>query len=185
MKNFNLKINVDMSKTRQKKIVVSGVTRDEFEQKFADFAAADAKMQHITEKMDVDITRIREKYQDQLAELQEKKAQAFEVMNVFALENKDEIFSKKKSLETMYGVVGFRTGTPKLKTLKGFTWSAVTNLLKEFMPGYVRTSEEPAKDKLIADRELPEIAEQFIKVGIEVVQDETFYVEPKKELLEV
>ena len=90
---------------------------------------------------------------------------------------------------------GFRTGTPKLKTLKGFTWASALTLVKKFMPGYVRTSEEIAKDKLLADRELEAV--EFIEnditkkqipmgtamaeCGIMVAQDETFYVEPKKE----
>lgn len=174
-----------MARTREKKVVVTGVTREQFEESFAAYAAADAKVQHITAKMDVDITRIREKYQDTLATLSDLKDKAFEVMNVFALENKDEMFSKRKSLETVHGTVGFRTGTPKLKTLKGFTWGAVTNLLKEFLPGYVRVSEEPAKDKLLADRDDPETSAMFGKVGIFVDQDETFYVEPKKENTEI
>ena len=75
--------------------------------------------------------------------------------------------------------MGFRTGTPKLKTLKGFTWPSVVNLLKEFLPDYVRTTDEAAKDRLLADREVEEVRELFPRVGITVVQDETFYVEPK------
>lgn len=171
-----------MVKTREKKVVVTGVTRDEFETAFAEFASADALMQQTTAKMDVEVTRIREKYQDKLAQFQERKDKSFELMNVYAMENKDDLFSKKKSIETVHGVAGFRLGTPKLKTLKGFTWGAVTNLLKEFLPAYVRISEEPAKDKLLADRDCDEVAENLRRVGIEVVQDETFYVEPKKEL---
>ncbi len=69
----------------------------------------------------------------------------------------------------------------KLKNLKGFTWASVTNLVKEFLPDYIRTTEELAKDKLLADREVPEVAKLFPKIGIQVVQDESFYVEPKKE----
>jgi phage host-nuclease inhibitor protein Gam len=130
--------------------------------------------------MDVEITRIREKYQEDVNKLQERKDDAFEVMQTFAMENR-ELFVKKKSMEMLHGVFGFRTGTPKLKTRKGFTWGAVTNLLKEFMPSYVRTSEEPAKDKLLADRDIPEVADLFPKVGILVDQDEVFFVEPKKE----
>ena len=84
-------------------------------------------------------------------------------------------------MESVHGVIGFRTGTPKLKTLKGFTWGAVTNLLKEFLPAYVRVTEEPAKDKLLADRDNEEVSGMFTRVGIAVAQDETFYVEPKKE----
>ncbi len=166
---------------RTKKTVVSGINREQAEQAFADFAAADAKVQNLTSKMDIEMTRIREKYAEQLAELETKKSEAFDLMQAYAVENKDELFSKKKSVESAHGVFGFRTGTPKLKNLKGFTWAAVTNLCKELLPSYIRTSEELAKDKLLADRELPKVAKFFPKIGVQVVQDETFFVEPKKE----
>jgi phage host-nuclease inhibitor protein Gam len=168
-------------KTREKKVVVTGVTREAAEECFGQYAAADARLQKINAKMDVEFTVIREKHQDEIQRLNEAKESSFEIMQVYAMENKAELFSKKKSMEMVHGVIGFRIGTPKLKTLKGFTWGAVTNLLKEFLPGYVRTSEEPAKDKLLADREVQEVASLFTKVGIFVDQDETFYVEPKKE----
>jgi phage host-nuclease inhibitor protein Gam len=174
-----------MTKTRSKKVVVTGVTREMAEGSFADYADADARQQRITAKMDVEITRIREKYQDELAKLQERKDADFEVMQTYAMENKDQLFSKKKSLEMVHGIIGFRTGQPKLKTLKGFTWNAVTNLLQEFLPGYIRATVEPTKDKLISDREIPEVAALFPKVGIYVDQDETFYIEPKKEEIAV
>lgn len=131
--------------------------------------------------MDIEMVKIREKYADELGKLSEQKEKSFDILQAFALENKAEVFTKKKSLETVHGVLGFRTGTPQLKTLKGFTWKAVTNLLKEFLPAYVRVAEEPAKDRLLADRDFPETAAMFTKVGIVVAQDESFYVEPKKE----
>ena len=102
-------------------------------------------------------------------------------MPVYALENQAELFAKKKSLDTVHGTIGFRTETPKLKTLKGFTWSSIVNLLKEFLQGYVHLTEEPAKDKRLADRDNAEVSGLFAKVGITVTQDESFYVEPKKE----
>lgn len=131
--------------------------------------------------MDIQMAKIREKWQDELAKLAETKDNAFDVLQAYAMENRDELFSKRKSLETTHGIIGFRTGTPTLKTRKGFTWASVLEMLKEFMPNYVRTKEEPAKDKLLADREDEEVAALFPKVGIAVVQDETFFVEPKKE----
>ena len=170
-----------MATKRTKKTVVSGVTREQYEQAFAEFAMADAKAQSLTAKMDQEMTKIREKYADQLAELNETKDRTFEVMQTFAVENKDVLFAKKKSLESAHGVIGFRTGNPKLKNLKGFTWAAVTNLCKEFLPGYIRTTEELAKDKLLADRDNEEVAALFPTIGIQVVQDESFFVEPKKE----
>ncbi len=162
-------------------MVVSGVTADQMETAFADFARADARIQKINATMDVEMTRIREKYQDELSKLQDQKDKAFDVLQTYGMENQAELFSKKKSIETVHGIMGFRTGTPKLKTIKGFTWPSVVNLLKEFLPDYVRTTEEAAKDRLLADREVEEVRELFPRVGITVVQDETFYVEPKKE----
>ena len=170
-----------MAKTREKKTVYNGVKQEEMELAFADYARADARIQKINATMDIEMTRIREKYQDELGKLAETKDKSFDIMQAYALENRDELFSKRKSLETTHGTMGFRTGTPKLKTLKGFTWGAVANMLKEFLPSYVRTSEEANKEKLLADRDNEEVTAMFPKVGITVVQDETFFVEPKKE----
>ena len=143
---------------RTKKTVVSGITREQAEQAFADFASADAKLQNLTSKMDIEMTRIREKYADQLAELSVVKEKNFDIMQSYALENKEELFSKRKSIESAHGVFGFRTGTPKLKNIKGFTWAAVTNICKELLPQYIRTTDELAKDKLLADRDNPKVA---------------------------
>lgn len=166
---------------REKKVIQTGVTSEQAEQAFSNFATADAKIQNINSKMDIEITRIREKYQDDLTKWSEVKTEAFDTLQTFGIENREELFSKKKSMELTHGIIGFRTGTPKLKTLKGFTWNAVTILLKDYLPTYVRVAEEPAKDKLLADRENEEISKLFSKVGIMVDQDETFFVEPKKE----
>lgn len=166
---------------REKKVVHTGVSTEQMESAFAEYAIADAKLVKVNAIIDVKMTEIREKYADDISKLTEVKEKNFDIMQAFATENKDELFAKKKSMESVHGTIGFRTCTPKLKTLKGFTWGAVTNLLKEFLPGYVRISEEPAKDKLLADRDDEQVSSLFGKVGISVTQDETFYVELKKE----
>lgn len=166
---------------RVKKTVLSGITREQADTAFAEFAAQDAREQKITASMDEQITRIREKYQPDLKACTDAKEKAFDTMQVYALENRDVLFSKKKSVETIHGVFGFRTGTPKLKTKKGFTWAAVTNLLKTYLPTYVRTTVEPAKDLLLAARDNKDVSKHFEVIGVYVDQDETFFVEPKKE----
>lgn len=170
-----------MAKTREKKaIITEEITLEMAEQYFGDYAKADAKTQKIQAEMDVQITKIREKYQDKLAELGEQKEEAMEKLMHFA-QSKPELFSKKKSLEMVHGTLGFRTGTPALKTIKGFTWASVTEMLKEFLPSYVRKVEEADKAKLLSDRENEEVNALFTKCGIKVEQTETFYLEPKKE----
>lgn len=166
---------------RKKKVVHIGVSSEEMEQAFTDYATSDAKLQKINATMDVEITRIRNKFADSIAALQESKDKAFDVIQAYAIDNKAELFARKKSLETVHGTFGFRTGTPKLKLLKGFTWASVTNLLKEYLPTYVRVSEEAAKDKLLADRDNEKVAGYLVKVGVAVIQEESFFVEPKKE----
>lgn len=168
---------------RIKKTIITGVTREQMEEAFGQYALADAEVQSITASMDQQFVAIREQHAERLAVLEEQKAQALELMQVFATENRDELFSKRKSLETAHGVIGFRTGTPKLKTKKGFTWAAVLELLRKFGRDYIRATEEIAKDKLLADRDSDECQQLMEDCGITVAQDETFYVEPKKETL--
>lgn len=166
---------------RAKKIIVSGITRDQMEEAFGRYATADAEVQSITAAMDKEFVAIRERNAERLAALEQQKSESFEVMQVFATEQREVLFSKRRSMETTYGVIGFRTGTPKLNRRKGFTWAAALELVREFLPSYIRTTEELAKDKLLADREKEEITPLMQKCGIEVTQDESFYVEPKKE----
>lgn len=166
---------------REKKIIISGVTRDQMEDAFGRYATADAEAQSITAEMDRQFVAIREQYADRLAELEGQKREAFEVMQVFATEQREVLFTKRRSLETTHGIIGFRTGTPKLKNRKGFTWAAVLELVKTFLPKYIRLTEEIARDKMLADRDEEGMAELFTKCGVYVDQDEAFYVEPKKE----
>lgn len=166
---------------RIKKTIITGVTREQMEEAFGQYALADAEVQSITASMDQQFVAIREQHAERLAVLEEQKSKALEVMQIFATENREELFSKRKSMETAHGVIGFRTGTPKLKTKKGFTWAAVLELLRKFGKDYIRATEEIAKDKLLADRDSDECQQLMADCGIIVAQDETFYVEPKKE----
>lgn len=166
---------------RIKKTIITGVTREQMEEAFGQYALADAEVQSITASMDQQFVAIREQHAERLAVLEEQKSKALEVMQVFATVNREELFSKRKSMETAHGVIGFRTGTPKLKTKKGFTWAAVLELLRKFGKDYIRATEEIAKDKLLADRDSDECQQLMADCGIMVDQDETFYVEPKKE----
>jgi len=173
-----------MSKTRQKKVLLpTTITKAEAEEAFAEYAQADAKQQQITSKMDEQITKIREKYAADITELSEQKDAAFDIMHAYAENNRDD-FGKKKSMDFTHGTIGFRTGTPALKTAKGFTWKSVTVLLAKGFKDYVRQVTEPAKDKILADRLKPEVKLMMDECGIVVDQAETFFIEPKKELVE-
>lgn len=164
--------------------VKTGIKEPEFQEALAVYASSDAGICKINADLDVKITDLRKKVEDQLTDLTVKRDEALEIIKNYSVENKDVLFVKKKSMDTSHGTIGFRTGKPKLKTLKGFTWASVTELLKAFLPDYVRTVDEPAKDKLLADRDNEDVTNNLKKVGIEVVQDEAFFIELKKESVE-
>lgn len=89
---------------RTKKTVVSGISREQAEQAFADFAAADAKVQNLTSKMDLEMTRIREKYADQLAELSATKEKNFDIMQAYAVEQGRTVLQEEKPGERPWRV---------------------------------------------------------------------------------
>lgn len=165
---------------RKTKVLHTAMSRSDAESVFADYAIDDAREQEILSIIEQRCTEIRKEYQAELTELKEAQEKRVEQLKQYALENREE-FCDRKSLGFTYGIIGFRTGMPRLKLLKGFKWESVTNLLLKKLPDYVRTVHEPAKDKLIANRHEPEVAKNLEKVGLQVVQDETFFVEPKKE----
>jgi phage host-nuclease inhibitor protein Gam len=161
--------------TRAKKVVVSNVTREQAEDAFARYNDTTSRLQELEAKMNTEVTAIREKYDKPVGDLQDEADRLFETLQVYAAEH-PELFDKKKSVEWTHGVFGYRTGTPKLKTRKGFTWPSVLSVLKSLFPAYVRTVDEVNKELLLADRE--KLADKMNDMGVEVVQDETFYVQP-------
>jgi phage host-nuclease inhibitor protein Gam len=105
------------------------------------------------------------------------------VLQVYGQQYKDGW--KGKSLSLIHGKIGFRTGNPKLVKDKKFTWDAVTELLKKAFPAFVRTTYEINKEALIAFREKKEFEDIKDACYVDVVQDETFYVEANSEELSI
>lgn len=168
---------------REKKKVIVNVTREMAEDAMGAFSDAANSLAKISAEMDAKINAIRDKYQDKITDLNEQKDQQIEVLEVFANETA-ESWGKKKSFELLHGVIGFRTGTPKIKFDKGFNSKSVTAILADAFPEYVRTVTEMNKEKLIQDREADNFEQICKKAHVQVVQDETFYVESKSEELQ-
>lgn len=165
---------------RQTKKLVQEVTKESFEEAFAGYNSCTSRLQVLEGKMNEELTAIKEKYDSKIGKLQEEKEDHFEMMQVYCEAN-PLLFEKKKSMELTHGTVGFRTGTPKLVTLRGFQWAAVFQLVKDKLNNYVRIKEEVNKELLLADRDKIDLS----SVGLKVTQDETFYVEPNLEVVSV
>lgn len=166
---------------RMKKEVVTCVTGEEMEQAFSDYAIADARIQRINAKADEEITRIRDRYADDLKKNTDLRARSFDVLQTYALENREELFSKKKSMELAHGTFGFRLGTPSIKQVKGYKVDVSLKLAQTFAPDFIRVKEELDKALLLNRRDEDGMIAVMEKIGVYVDQAETFFVEPKKE----
>jgi len=161
--------------------VVTGVTLEQFNQAMHDYATADASIAAKAAKMDLEITKVRDKYADTLAALAEQKDAAQEVIQTYCTEHKAEIFATKRSWATEHGTVGFRMGTPALKTLPKWTWEKVLSMVAHVLPEFVRTKTEVNKELLLLSRDEEMVAQELANCGLRVVQDEHFFIELKKE----
>lgn len=169
--------------TRIKKKVISGVTLEQAQDASEKFASTTNQLDKVQAKMNEEINRVKSKYQDQITELQDSIAEPQEVLEVFAKEQQ-ESWGKKKSFELLHTVIGYRTGMPKVVKAKGFSWEAVTELAAKTFPHLVRTKTELDKDSVIVLSKEDGFDEIRKGCFIDVVQEESFYVEAKKEELQ-
>ena len=162
------------------KAVTTIKTREELDAVLGEYAATAIARGQLTLAMDEKLNLIRKDYEGRLAELDESLQALFEDMEAWAAFNPCA-FADKRSVDLVHGTLGFRTGNPALKTVKGVKWEHVLDMLNtNRMAKYVRTTEEPNKDALLADRETIG-AEKLSALGLRVEQAERFYVEPKLE----
>jgi phage host-nuclease inhibitor protein Gam len=190
-----------MKKTRIKKPILSaeGITRHDVECLVNDIATLKNNERRITAQMDAELQAVRERYTSNLEAIDSSLAEKTDLVQMWAEAHPEE-FGKRKSIEFGSGTIGFRTGTPKLALLnRRWNWKAVLEALKNRVWGstFIRTIEEIDKDKIITasrtprgthldDKEpifvLPQAT--LTNIGVKVVQDESFYVDPNLTELE-
>jgi phage host-nuclease inhibitor protein Gam len=171
------------NKKRKSESIAAGITPLQMEEALAKYAANDARINSINAEMDEDIQAIRDEYDSDLNILNSENGLLMATIKGYCVQNRESLFVEKKSIETVFGKLGFRKSPHALKALKGFKWDAITEKLKELLPDYIRTVDEPNKEKLLADRDKEGVADKLSLVGVQVAQDETFYIELKTEAI--
>jgi phage host-nuclease inhibitor protein Gam len=165
--------------TRIRRTAPVVATRADAERVLGELAADTAEQTRLQAELDAELVAIRQKYEGQIDTLAKKIEGATGLLQSWAEANTSE-FGDKKSLELLHGRLGFRTGNPKLKTLAGWTWDRVKETLVRNFSGHIRTKTEVDKEGLLAAHQRHEIdAADLRAVGVKVVQDEAFFIEPK------
>ncbi len=98
---------------------------------------------------------------------------------LFASTRREELFGQaKKSAKTALTTYGYRLGQPKLACLKGWTFDKVVAYIKDTRrKAYLVTKVTLDKDAIRQHVKPGKLA----KIGLEIKQDETFFVERNTE----
>jgi phage host-nuclease inhibitor protein Gam len=150
-------------------------TRAEAEAVVREIAEAKTEQAALKAEMDARITEIRADYERRLARLDEKIGPLVEAIHAWAEANRSE-FGQRKTLEMLHGFIGWRTTPPAVKPLRGLTWAAFLERIKELgRMDFIRVREDVNKEAILAARETEDVE----RLGVQIVQVDEFFVEPK------
>jgi phage host-nuclease inhibitor protein Gam len=174
-----------MSKKKFVPITVS--TPEGLEAAVADYVKL--KLEHAAAKaaLELAIANVQADHQERIADLGEAIDERFCGIQAFCEANRAALFPPdRKSLDYIMAEVGFRKNPPSVETRrKSITFAKAAKLLLGLEWGklFVRYG-EPALDKqaLIAARSRL-TDEQLSAVGLEICQEEEFFVAPKSEII--
>lgn len=152
-------------------------TREEMERLVGEIRALTIHNDELTVRRDTERADVDRNYEEPLTAISEALDAKLVLAQDWAEHNPAE-FGKLKSIEFVNGVVGFRTGQPKLVKLAGWTWEKILEAVARVLPDYVRVKQEVDRERILADRET--LTPLLKEIGVKVEQDEAFYVEPTR-----
>jgi phage host-nuclease inhibitor protein Gam len=140
---------------------------------------ASVKADELTARMNEEMARVRARYEDDLNGLAAQGKDLTDRLQAWS-DAHPEAFASRKSVALMHGLIGYRTGMPTLKTLRGVTVEKVIAVLRMTAPQYIRREEKLDKEAILADREA--LGEENLRtMGLTVDQAVRFFAEPEKE----
>lgn len=157
-------------------------TREHAERVLGEIAGLSIQRNSHRNEMDKAIQHIRDEHEPHLAAIDRSLKEKTDLLRTWAETNSHE-FAKRRSISLLHGTIGWRLGTPKLKTIARRTWATVLETLKGTgRTDLVRVKEETNKELILAQAASGSLAPSDLKaIGVQVVQEDAFYVEPKLE----
>jgi phage host-nuclease inhibitor protein Gam len=152
------------------------ITRPAAEAAMNDLATYVNTQRQINSDRDAEILAVNTKYEESLAHCSQVIKDLTEVLHEWAKANPDQFPKDRKSIQFASGVLGFRTGTPKLILLnRRWTWKTALRAVQAFLPAFIRDEPSIDAEAIIAQRD--ELAEHLPNCGLQVTQGESFFVE--------
>jgi phage host-nuclease inhibitor protein Gam len=169
---------------KKSKVISASPSKEEAQALMGDYARASAEKRRLEALKDQEMNKVREKYQQRLDEQDALMTAAFDQIHAWAMANREDEFKAKKSQDWAFGTVGYLMHPPKVALRKGFTWASVVEMLKSRDAArYLRRIDayEIAKEAVLSDRDDPEAASLISACGMELRQDEQFFIKPKED----
>lgn len=146
--------------------------RAQCEGALAEMAAIDRKLSTIENEMREAIDAAKSKAGQLAGPLQARRKELADAVAIFAKLNRQELFSKSKSLDMGFGVIGFRAST-RIVQLRGVTAKMTLERLHQYnLADGIRVKEEINKDAALG---WPD--ERLELVGLKRQQTDTFFIE--------
>lgn len=175
-----------MSTTRTTKRVSNTITQDEavaaarsfssYNNQIAKFKTSMTNAQNAAKaKMDAATLKIKEKYEPSIKQLEDAKKVDFEILRRYAEQNRESWEGKSQDLS--FAIIGFRTGQRNVEVKDAAT--VVDRMKIAGLKRYIRVKEEVNKVAILSEKSEIMI-NTFLECGIEIKQDESFYVEVKE-----
>jgi phage host-nuclease inhibitor protein Gam len=165
---------------RIKSKLTPSLTRDQVLDLVADIRQCTIREIQLQADRDEAVKKVDDRFSSELDELAVLKKEKFDQVKAWAIANPSE-FIESRSIFTVHGDFGFRLGQPTFKYLRGFDEATVLDtLLSRGLAEYVRTVQEVNKAAIIAARDTIG-AEALTRLGIEIKQTNTFFINPKIE----
>jgi phage host-nuclease inhibitor protein Gam len=162
-------------------------TRQQAEATLGMLCESEIERNRITLEMDASLTEIRQEFEGRIDPHQRRVEDLTLALEDWATANPQEFPSGRKSIDFVHGEIGFRTGMPKFKKLRRFkTLQLMAEAMRKlaWARKYVKQSPPTVNKELVIANRDKLTAEQLNTLGIQIVQDESFYVDPKTEVLQ-
>ena len=159
--------------------------RDEAEAAMAQATSLQLQLNAVVDLQNAKLILARQ-HDEEIGTLKKRIARQTERLELWARANREEL-GEKKSLELRQGTLGFRLGNRAVKLLEGWTDAMVLNKLRQLgkaFAGYIRNNPELNRQAILSDSR-PNVAlltgKDLKRMGLEIRQEEKFFIEPKLE----
>ena len=151
-------------------------SRTEAEAIMNELALTEANKRKLCARLDIAKAKLEEEAAPAIGECDAAIKAKSDALRAWAEANPQEFAKGKKSIAFVSGVLGFRTGTPKLvPASRAFNWETITGLVCKYLPNFIRNKPEVDKEAILGQRD--ELAPVLPRCGLKVTQGETFFIE--------